>query len=180
MKVSGQCDVGRGRLRASSFEQGGACTRTGAVFGGRCCSDDGGSVLRAGALFGAGLTIWFLVLALSAAIVGCSVQSSDGSGDPELAERLRKAEAGFRSAMLLVADLKCSEAVRELLPLIQEFEAIGNRPRAAEAAFWTGYCHEKLEERSKARAFYNLAVKQYPDTPAARQAAERLARIGAE
>ncbi len=122
----------------------------------------------------------FLPLALCAAVLGCAAGYPREGSDAELAERTRKAEAGFRVAALLVADLKCAEAIRELLPLVHEFDAVGNRPRAAEAAFWTGYCHEKLDDAAKARAFYQLAVKQYPDTPASRQAADRLARIGPE
>lgn len=135
---------------------------------------------RASGLLEAALATRLLVLALSAAVFGCAAHSSNWSDNPEVAERTRKVEASFRVAMLLVADLKCSEAIRKLLPLIQEFEALGNRPRAAEAAFWTGYCHEKAGEPSKARAFYNMVVKQYPDTLAARQAADRLIRLGAE
>lgn len=168
--------------RRRFFEGNRARSQSRSATGRPCRSrgEDCGPGLRTGGPFGATLTVRFLALALLAAIFGCAAHSPDSGGEPELAERTRKAEAGFRVAMLLVADLKCSEAVRELLPLIREFEAIGNRPRAAEAAFWTGYCHEKLDEPGKARAFYDMAVKQYPDTPAARQAADRMARIGPE
>ncbi len=43
--------------------------------------------------------------------------------------------------------------------------------------FWLGYCYEKLQQTKDAAILYKRLVGKYSQTPAARQAAERLSRL---
>lgn len=92
----------------------------------------------------------------------------------------KQREAALAKAVELVTELKYAEAAEKLAPLVKGFDAIGNLTRAAEAMFWTAYCHEKLDRRTQADDLYRLVVRKYPQTPASRQAAERLSRLEPE
>jgi tol-pal system protein YbgF len=52
--------------------------------------------------------------------------------------------------------------------------------KAADALLKTGYCQYELKRFPQARATLVKVTDQFPDTPAARDAAERLARMAAE
>jgi len=89
----------------------------------------------------------------------------------------KKAEADLEAARALAAELRFDEAAKKLYPLIRDFEAAGRNSRAAEAAFWTGFCHEKLGQHGKAREFYDLVAREYSAAPACRQAVARRSRL---
>jgi len=113
------------------------------------------------------------------AAAGCAAVHTDvQSGAHRLVRLSRQQEAALAGAVELVAELKYSGAAEKLAPLVKGFEAAGNLTRAAEAAFWAAYCHEKLDHRTQAESLYRLVVRKYPQTPASRQAAERLGRLG--
>ena len=71
------------------------------------------------------------------------------------------------------------EAIEVLIPLINYFENTADPSQAAEAMFWMAFCHEKEKRIDQARSLYTLIEHKYPDAPASRQAAHRLARIEA-
>ena len=124
----------------------------------------------------------FLTLFICCALVagGCAGARRfvTSSGDAERAAK--EAEAAFKAGRALVAELRFDDAAKKLSPLINTFHIAGNEARAAEAAFWTAYCHEKLGRLDQARTFYHLVVEEYPSAPVSRQAAARFARIKPE
>jgi hypothetical protein len=71
------------------------------------------------------------------------------------------------------------EALRKLSPLTAIFEAAADAGKAAKAVFWTAYCQEKQGRTAEAAGLYESVGRRYAATPAARQAAERLARLRA-
>lgn len=121
--------------------------------------------------------LFLLTAALAAA--GCSSYARFGmeSRAASMYRIDRQAEEEFAAALELVAELQYDEAAAKLFPLIAKFKSAGSPPRAAEAVFWTGYCHEKQGHADEARQFYDLVLREYPGTPASSQAAERLARL---
>ena len=129
--------------------------------------------------------IWILLAPAALAAAGCALsQPSLAREDPGLhearAEAARKAaiaEADFDEAMVLVADQRYAEAARRLSPLAAVFDAAEDRPRAARVTFWRAYCQEKQGRQAEAAALYERITRTYPQTPAARLAAERLARL---
>ena len=128
-----------------------------------------------------------LVIAAALLAAGCGAASAEYPlphgvtrhvPSPAVAEA--EAEQEFEAARALLAELKYAEAERRLVPLIRRFNSIGKTERAAEATFWSGYCCERRELFDDARALYLRVVREYPKTPAARQAAARLGRLPVE
>ena len=90
---------------------------------------------------------------------------------------LQKTTAAFDEALALASLGRCQEAAEKFLPLVDDFRLIGHLDRAAESAFWLGFCHEKLGRIPEARQSYQLVLRDYKNSPAARRAAERLAAL---
>jgi TolA-binding protein len=129
--------------------------------------------------------IRLLLAAVTVAAVGCAE-----SARPPLPEETRlpetRAAAGrnaavaeetFDEAMMLIAEQQYTEALRKLPPLVAAFEAAADRNRAARTTFWMAYCQEKSGKPAEATVLYERVTRAYPQTPAARLAAERLARL---
>ncbi len=57
------------------------------------------------------------------------------------------------------------------------YRAEGDTVRTAECLFWLGFCWEKQGRRAEAGQQYKKVIRDYPKTPAARQAAGRLRRM---
>ena len=89
----------------------------------------------------------------------------------------REFRADFDFAMAMVAQLRYAEAAESFLSLVGEFEKARNDTRAAEATFWLAYCREKQGRKAVARTLYKELVRKYPDTPASRNATDRLTRL---
>lgn len=85
----------------------------------------------------------------------------------------------FNAAVALVAEQRYQEAAANFNGIFQAFEAGGDEDGAAESMFWIGFCQEKQQRGDQARDLYKRLISKYPETPAARQAAERLARLPA-
>ena len=81
------------------------------------------------------------------------------------------------AAIELVTELKYTDAAAKLKPVAAVFAKAGDKPHAAEANFWLGYCREKLGNTEEARKLYDLVARKHPGTPAARQAIARMARL---
>lgn len=120
----------------------------------------------------AGLVIGVVV---ALAVGGCAAQMGQMYKAP-MAMDAAGAEREFEAAMALVANLRYREASLKFGPLVETFESaeMADRPRAAESAFWLGYCQEKLGDNKKAAAMYRRVLERYLDLPAARQAEQRL------
>jgi TolA-binding protein len=129
--------------------------------------------------------IRLLLTAVTVAAVGCAE-----SARPPLPEETRlpetraaaarnaaAAEATLDEAMMLIAEQQYAEALKRLPPLVATFEAAEDRNRAARTMFWMAYCQEKSGKQAEAIVLYGRVARAYPQTPAARLAAERLARL---
>ena len=92
----------------------------------------------------------------------------------------RQQEAALAKAVELVTELKYTEAAEKLAPLVKDFDAVGSLTRAAEAMFWTAYCHEKLDHRTQAEELYRFVVRKYPQTRASGPASAGLSRFKPE
>jgi TolA-binding protein len=133
-----------------------------------------------------------LTLIAGLLLTGCAAKSPardpafavDGTPDtrPHVAPAVIEAEAEkeFKEARRLLAEMKYAEAERRLVPLARRYDSIGRPARAAEAMFWSAYCNERQGLTPDARALYLRVINDYPQTPAARQAAGRLTRLPAE
>jgi len=129
--------------------------------------------------------IRMLLAAVTVAAVGCAE-----SARPPLPEETRlpetraaaarnaaAAEATLDETMMLIAEQQYAEALKRLPPLVATFEAAEDRNRAARVMFWMAYCREKSGKQAEAIVLYGRVARAYPQTPAARLAAERLARL---
>ena len=127
-----------------------------------------------------------VLLSLTAMLAGCAAQAppadyrqyqpaAAGTVGPVPPSRDRLA---LEAAVALAADLKYDQAADRLAELIPRLHAAGDRTHAAEAMFWLGYCLEKQQRYDLAQHWYRRVGSTYPDTPAARQAARRLGRMG--
>jgi len=87
------------------------------------------------------------------------------------------AEGALDEAMMLVAEQRYTEALKKLASLAATFEAAEDRPRAARVTFWMAYCHEKQGRQPEAIAMYERVQRSYPQTPASRLAAARVANL---
>lgn len=124
-----------------------------------------------------------LFLLCSAVLAGgCSRMHAFGpEGDLAPTPRVKVSEkdaAAFDAAVELIATLKYDDAAAKLTPLMATFAEAGATFHAAEATFWLGYCREKLGNAEEADKLYDLVAREYPDTPAARQASARSTRLG--
>ena len=129
--------------------------------------------------------------ALAAAVLlgGCAMarMTSDYNSRVAMAERrpaaplmtIDHADAEFHRAVALIGELHYQEAISTLA--VQEGVSVStNRiARAAECAFWHGYCREKLDDLRQAADIYRALIDAYPRTPAAAQATRRLAALKA-
>ena len=129
--------------------------------------------------------IRLLLAAVTVAAVGCAE-----SPRPPLPEKTplpetraaaardaAAAEATLDEAMMLIAEQQYAEALKKLPPVVAAFEAAEDRNRAARTTFWMAYCQEKSGKQAEAIVLYGRVARAYPQTPAARLAAERLARL---
>ena len=121
--------------------------------------------------------VYFLFVAALLAGAGCSAvyRHTPLSREPApSAESVKQAESEFHRGQELVLAGQYEEALTAIFPQARVFERAEQPARAAEALFWTGYCHEKLGRWADAASFYRLVTAKYPDTPAARESAKRL------
>jgi TolA-binding protein len=109
-------------------------------------------------------------------MAGCGM-AQQYEARPHAALGLPQAEADYDAALALIAKQHFNEAGLKLLGLSDRFERAEDTGRAAQSMFWLAYCYEKLERTGEATELYGRVTQRYPDTPAARQAAERLARL---
>ena len=129
--------------------------------------------------------IWLMLVPVAVAAAGCGMsQPNLAREDPRLhkaraaaARNAAVAEGDFDEAMVLVAEQRYAEASKRLSPLTAVFEAAEDRPRAARVTFWMAYCHEKQGRQAEAIALYERVQRAYPQTPASRLAAARLANL---
>ncbi len=82
-------------------------------------------------------------------------------------------------AMDLVDQARFAEALAELTEIEPLLAGVGDRPRAASALFWRGFCEEKLSRPNQAAARYRGVLEVYSDTKAADLARHRLAALEA-
>lgn len=136
------------------------------------------------------LQVIILAAAVSAVFGGCGVPESGNLGQPvrnplsvdpaSPTSADQDSLSQFREAVNMVADLKYEAALPKLLTVSIDLEGEGDRARAAEAMFWLGYCHEKLNRHQDALDTYARIIKDYPATTAAKQANLRLTRLTPE
>lgn len=88
--------------------------------------------------------------------------------------------APFDDAVDLASKLKYPQAEIEFRQSLVWFQAAGDKDRSAECLFWIAFCQEKLGRTAEARAQYDKVIRDCPGTPAARMAAERMARLPAK
>jgi len=134
----------------------------------------------------AGSKASILLWALLAGLSGCAAMelgreaTNKASRDKPAATRWGRETvtaadiAGFDEAKGLTMDLRYEEAVRRLSRLLPVFERAGDRRRAGEIKFWTGYCYEKLGRPDDAAAFYRAVIHGHGDGRAALHARARL------
>jgi len=116
--------------------------------------------------------------AVAGMLTGCGMAPSPMAVTHDYAARQADAVA-LQRAVELVTELHYAEAAAALGPLIDRFETAGAADSAAQTTFWLAYCKEKLGQTAAAAALYRTLQARYPDTPAARQAAVRLAQLSA-
>jgi len=95
-------------------------------------------------------------------------------------EKAALTETTFQEAESLIAQQRWSEALGRLAPLEKVFAEAGDRTKAANVVFWMAFCTEKQGRAPQAADLYGRLGREYPQTPAARLAAERLSRISSE
>jgi TolA-binding protein len=126
-----------------------------------------------------------LLATVALAAAGCSM-SSRGTAQEDArvhearaaaAQEAAIAEEAFDEAMMLVAEQRYTEALKRLSPLTATFEAAEDRTRAARVTFWMAYCQEKLGRHAEAITLYERVKRTYPQTPACRLAAARIANL---
>lgn len=128
-----------------------------------------------------------LLAAAGAPLGGCAMSDRQPAGlFGELFQPRRRAvlvemedTAAFEEGVSLASQLKYAEAEQKFSTVLEWYEAAGDRPRTAETKFWLAFCHEKQGRTAEAKGLYSHILRQYRDTPAARQAAERLNRLPA-
>lgn len=83
----------------------------------------------------------------------------------------------LEDAVDLITLLEYAKAVNLLRPLPARFEVSGMDRHAAEALFWLGYAHERLQQIGEARTYYDRVIRAYPETAPGSQARARLQMI---
>jgi TolA-binding protein len=86
----------------------------------------------------------------------------------------------FDEAVGLVSELKYPEAEIKFRQSLVWFQAAGDKDRSAECMFWIGFCREKQGQAAEARVQYDKVIRDYPGTPAASMAAQRMGRLPAQ
>lgn len=86
----------------------------------------------------------------------------------------------YLHAMDMVDQARFAEALGELTEIEPLLAGVGDRPRAAAALFWRGFCEEKLTRPNQAAARYRAVLSVYSDTKAADLARHRLAALEAD
>ena len=121
-----------------------------------------------------------LVCAL-AALAGCGVAGRRYSPEPSRTARQAGPQdhAALDRAVEIAVNARYREAAREFARLEQIFRSVGDVKRVAEAMFWLAYCHERQGNSPAAIELYKRLLKEHSDTPAARQAGQRLKRLTA-
>jgi TolA-binding protein len=105
-------------------------------------------------------------------------RAAEGSAVPLVPKATRAPfEHDFNEALSLVTKLRYEEAAEKFSQLSRSYQAGSDYVRAGEAMFWQGYCHEKNRQLQTAAGIYREVIRNFPDTPAARQAREGLARV---
>jgi len=119
-------------------------------------------------------------LCLAAACVAWGCAASEHH-DPRFDRNYDAAQdkEAFAAAMALVAEHRYDDAAERLSLLAAAPEAARDPDRSPKVLFWLGYCHEKQGRPAEAADFYRKVVQEYPDTPAAAQASERLSLLAA-
>jgi len=157
-------------LRYSAYEGGTACLQ--AVSSQR-------QPVRATHRFGCNGALVLLACAL--ALGGCSSISGmlgvQHQPKPAAAQAKPEQAAALEQAVALVTELRYDEAIEKLRFLLPALQASGDTQRTAEAMFWIGFCHERQSRFDQATVWYRRTVNDYPDTPAAEQARQRLPRL---
>ncbi len=121
-------------------------------------------------------SIRWLLTTLGATMFGCQFNMAqyERRSIDQVRERDREA---FNEAVARVAELRYDEAAESFARLIERFESVEDRARAAEAMFWLAYCHEKQGRIAEATALYNRLLQAHPRAPACRQAKQRLSLL---
>ena len=88
-----------------------------------------------------------------------------------------KAVKLFEEALDLVTDLQYQQAGEKFRRVVDPLDEVGDHRRAAEAVFWLAYCREKQRYLPAAAKLYKRLIEKFPDSPASRRAAERLAAL---
>ena len=117
-----------------------------------------------------------LIVAL-VGLVGCATPMYRPAPRVPALGMVEQADADFDSALALVAELRYDRAAEQFSALAPAFDAAGKRSRAAESLFWMAYCYEKEGRADLAVEGYGRVSREYPNTPAAQQAADRAARL---
>lgn len=84
----------------------------------------------------------------------------------------------MEAAVEMVFDAKYEQAAKLLDQLATGYEAANLPNRAAESAFWLGYCREKSGNFPEAAKQYRRVMEKYPQSEAARKAQDRLDGLG--
>lgn len=117
---------------------------------------------------------------------GCSVGMYDKalpspSAQPPMTPRaVPPGVPSFEEAIGLVSESKYAEAEIKFRQSLVWFQAAGDKNRSAECMFWIGFCHEKQGRADEARVQYDKVIRDYPGTPAASMAAQRMGRLPAK
>jgi len=125
---------------------------------------------------------------LAVVMGGCMAMESQPSGSwlktrygPPAGRRIVLVEPAephaFEEGVELAAEHKYIEAEAKFAQVLSWSQAANDRPRAAEATFWLGFCKEKQGRLAEARDRYRALVDEYPGTPAAAQADKRRAQL---
>ncbi len=136
-------------------------------------------------------TVMVIAVAAAAAVMsGCNARqlekaiinpdANGGTPATSLMSSEQDSVEQFNEAVGMVADLQYEAALPKLLTVSIDLEAAGDQARAAEAMFWLGYCHEKLDHNQDALDTYTRIIRDYPMTTAAREASARLTRLSPE
>lgn len=120
------------------------------------------------------MKLW--VLAGAVCLGGCAA-SRPMAGLGEMEQVGEDDRVAFNRAVELTSRLEYSAAANEFSRLGALFERAGAVSEAAEATFWQGYCHEKLDRFGQAELFYSRCIRMYPDSAGADQARRRLSRM---
>jgi TolA-binding protein len=114
-----------------------------------------------------------MLVVAALALSGCAAPR--GAHDNSVTMRETPAGTGAMDEVMgLITAGRYDEAAAKLAPLAAQYERADQTDPAAKALFWQGYCYEKLSRVEDALRLYTRVTKTYPQTPAARQASERM------